>query len=277
MLFYASLFGAFLITLLVISKVAELMLAKRFSFVWMLLASLVGSISAIISGVALLIFVKEIAPMTILIASLATMFIVSSAAFKYINRMSWPGAVTTNIANVAVIAITMTAAVVLNGKSLEEEFSSLNREVNNQLTTVESTALNFQGNVVEVKDDLGTDVSLDDEPLTDSFISENELIDKEEIEPQITEQDFLPPDVVKALKQAERKRYKEPKFRPLSVSNIHTVVGYTIRILKKNGTVLSGSLKKIRGSNVYVAQRLSSGVAIIPLSTSKIKKLEVYR
>ena len=277
MYFYASLFAAFVITLIVVSKIAEMLLAKRPNIGWVLLASLVGSGAAIISYVLLSLFINGIDPMVMMIVSLSVMFIVSSAAFKVINQMSWSGAVTTNIANIVIVLITMTAAVVLNGKSLEEELSVLNTATKDNMSVVETE---YQNNAFDDEALLdvveGDSLSMDsvEEVLPETAL---EVSDFEEEETRITELDLLPPAAVKALEQQKKRVYKEPKYHVTQVGNIRTLVGYTVRVLKSNGNTITGALKKVSGSDAYIEQRISNGTAIAPIEIAKIRKLEVYR
>jgi hypothetical protein len=278
MYFYASLFAAFAITLIVVSKIVEMLLAKRPQIGWVLLASLVSSGAAVIVYFLLTLLVKGIDPMIMMIVSLSTMFIVSSAAFKYINQMTWAGAVTTNIANVVIVLITMTAAVVLNGKSLEDEFLAMNTVAKDNMSMVESTTSDYQsdaileGNTSKIEgDSLAMNIG---DALPVEIVEANEFEDEE---PQITERDLLPLGAVKALEKREKVDYKEPKYHVTSVGNVRTLVGYTVRILKSNGNTISGALKKVKGSEVYVEQRISNGIAVAPISIAKIRKLEVYR
>jgi len=278
MYFYASLFAAFVITLIVVSKIAEMLLAKRPNIGWVLLASLVGSGAAIIAYVLLSLFINGIDPMVMMIVSLSVMFIVSSAAFKVINQMSWSGAVTTNIANIVIVLITMTAAVVLNGKSLEEELSVLNTVTKDNMSVVETE---YQNNAFDDEALLdvveGDSLSMDgaEEVLPETA---SELADfGEEEELQITERDLLPPSAVKAIERKKKVVYKEPKYHVTQVGNIRTLVGYTVRVLKSNGNTISGALKKVSGSEAYIEQRISNGTAVAPIEIAKIRKLEVYR
>jgi hypothetical protein len=277
MYFYISLFVAFVITLIVVSKVAEMLLAKRPKIAWVFLASLVGGTAALATSVLLSIFVKGIDPMVMLIGSLLAMFIVSSAAFKYINQMSWTGAITTNIANIVVVLITMTAAVVLNGKSLEQEFLAVNSVAKDNISVVESAALEYQDEMIvgEGSLELEGDMLADDSAMLEEAIAE--VSDFEDEEPQITERDLLSPAAIRALELKEKKVYREPKFHVTNVGSVRTLVGYTVRILKSNGNTVLGALKKVRGSDVYVEQRISNGVAVTPIEIAKIRKLEVYR
>ncbi len=281
MYFYASLLAAIVITLIVVSKIAQMLLAKRFTFPWVLIASLIGGAAAVMAYLILSIFVNGIDPMVMLIVSLSTMFLVSSAAFKYINQMSWTSAITTNVANIAVILITMTAAVVLNGKSLEEEFVALNSKVSDKISTVESVATNIQSDAITAEADVAFEnqqsdtVALEGEELIpETMVDNDEFVDEE---PIILERDLLPPSVAKALEREKNRVYRKPKFQVISVGNIGSLVGKTIRILKSNGNTISGSLKSFNGSDAYVAQRISNGIATTPIAIAKIRKLEVYR
>ena len=272
MYFYASLFAAFVITLIVVSKIAEMLLAKRHQIGWVLLASLVGGGMAVVSYLLLSIFAKGIDPMVMLIVSLTTMFVVSGAAFKYINQMSWTGAITTNIANIVVVLITMTAAVVLNGESLEEKLLAINTMAKDNVSIVESVASGDQTDVLA--EDTSLEMSGEETALPEELVEANEFEDEE---PLITELDLLPPGAVKALERKERVVYKEPKYHVTNVGNVRTLVGYTVRILKSNGNTISGALKKVSGSEVYIEQRISNGTAVAPIAIAKIRKLEVYR
>ncbi len=281
MYFYASLFAALVITILVVSKIAKMLLAKRHSFAWVLTASLIGGLVAVVAYVLLSMFVHGIDPTVMLIASLSTMFIVSSAAFKFINKMSWSGAITTNIANIVVILITVTAAVVLNGKSLEHEFAALNLKANDQMLIVESAASHHDEMVEVIDDEQGMESGLGLDDISDDFLPEpvvadNEFTDEEE-EPQITERDLLPPSSAKELEKKEKVVYIEPKYRTIGVSSIGSLVGQTIRVLKSNGNTVSGALKSVKGSDIYLVQRISNGFATTPIAIAKIRKLEVYR
>jgi len=273
MYFYASLFVAFVITLIAVSKIAEMLLAKRPNIGWVLLASIVSAGSAILTFILLSTFIKGVDPMVMMIISLSAMFIVSSAAFKNINQMSWSGAVTTNIANIVIILITMTAAVVLNGKSLEDELSAMNMVAKDNMLMVESAASGYQDDTfLEAEDD---SLAMNGGgSLSETFTEENGF---EEEEPQITEKDLLPPSAVKSLERQKKVVYKEPKYHVTQVGNIRTLVGYTVRILKNNGNTISGSLKKVSGSDAYIEQRISNGTAVTPIAVAKIRKLEVYR
>jgi len=280
MYFYASLFAALIVTLVVVSKVAKMLLAKRYSIKWILLASLVGAAFAAVAYVLVTVFVKDLDPMVMLVLSTSVLALVLSGAFKYINKMSWGSAVTTVIATIAVGLIGTTAAVVLNGKSLNDTLALIGTTAKDKVSMAQNLA-------EDIKD--GGEISLQsfEESASEELVDESgeEVLaedSKEEnfaddLEPKFTEEQLIPPAALKEMKQKEKKVYIEPKYRVISVGSIRSVVGKPIRIIKRNGTVISGSLKKVNGSEAYIAQRLSSGVATMSTPIAKIRKLEVYR
>jgi len=276
MYFYASLFAALVVTLVIVSKVAKMLLAKRYSIEWILLASLVGAVFATVAYILVSTFVKGVEPMAMLILSISVMFVTSSVAFKFINKMSWSSAVTTNVASIAVGLIAVTAAVVLNGKSFNDTLAAVNMAVSDKVSVAQNVA-------EDIKD--GGEISLQafEESATEELVDENgeeALVEEnfdDDLKPKITENQLIPPAALREIKQKEKKVYIEPKYRVINVGSIHSVVGKPIRIIKRNGKIIAGALKKINGSEAYIAQRLSSGVATTPISIATIRKLEVYR
>lgn len=271
MYFAASLFAAFILTLFLVSKIAKMLHAKRPEMGWVFLASLVGGIAASLAMLPLNLFIQDMDPMIMLIISLVIMLVVSSAAFKYINQMNWGGAVTTNIANVVIGLMTMVAAVVFNGESLQDTFSVVSTSAQKKSALVESVATGELDvrSVLTSEELAGTDEVLE----TDDTIA----LEDEEFEPVITELDLMLPAAVGALKAKEKRLFVESRFVVVSVGNIRSAIGQRIRILKKNGNTISGSLKSIRGNNAVLSQRVSAGEAIVPISIATIDKLEVYR
>ncbi len=266
MYYIASLVFAFVVSLIFVSKVAEMLLAKRFSIPWIFLASLAGIAASAAIYLLLSIFIHNIDPMVMMIVSLSVMFLVFSGAFKYINKMSWSSAITTGVANIASILIGVTAAVVLNGESIDKTFSSVTQVAKNNTTMVKAVAM---GEELPVEA-LAEDEELVSDSLEEEFIDENAL-------PIVKEVDLLLPEAIKEITKKDKKVFIEPKYHVINVGSIHSFVGKPIRILKSNGSIIAGSLKKINGSNAIVAQRMYSGVATIPVSITSIRKLEVYR
>lgn len=284
MYFYASLFAALIVTLVVVSKVAKMLLAKRYSMEWILLASLVGAVFATVAYVLVSTFVIGVEPMTMLVLSIFVMLVASSIAFKFINKMSWSSAVTTNVASIAVGVIAVTAAVVLNGKSFNDTLDAVNMAVSDKVSIAQNVAEDMKDGDMSMQ---VFEEAVSEEPVGEKLVNEDgeEVLPENNmeesfddgLEPKITENQLIPPAALREIKRKEKKVYIEPKYRFISVGSIRSVVGKPIRILKRNGTLIEGSLKKIRGSDAYIARRLSSGVATTPISIAKIRKLEVYR
>jgi len=266
MYFAASLLVAFVVTMLAVSYIAKMLLAKRAGIAWVFLASLVGIVLAGITLVPLKIYVQGLEPMVMLILSLVVVLVVSSAAFKYINQMSWSGAITTNIANVVIGLMAVVTAVFLNGESIKDTIGVVTSTVKTNSALMESVAVGE----VEVQDALQHELTRSEEDAK-SF--------EEELEPVFTEKDFLLPGAVKVLEAKKEQVYVEPKFRVVSIGSIRSAVGRKIRILQKNGTTVLGNLKGVKGNDAIVARRLtaSSGEAVMPISIARIRKLEVYR
>jgi len=259
-----SLLLALGISVFVVSKVAEMLHAKKPGMERILLASLVGSIAAFATIVALGAFAKNIDPMILMILSIVAMFIVSTLAFKSINGMSWSGAITTNIANIALVLITVTAAVVLNGESFDKTIKSVQNTFNTNTVIVEGLA---SGNT-----DVMNVVNESSEQAVDEQIAEDDDLDA-----TFNEVDLLPAATVKELEAKKKYVYHKPKFRVISLSNIRSAVGQSIRIKNSKGQNIVGSLKNVRNNDLIIEQRINGGLATIPISTAKIQKLEVYR
>lgn len=280
MILVGSLILAFLITLFLVSKIASMLHAKKPDMGRIFLASIVGSFAAAITLIPLGIFLGGIDPNIMMILSIAIVFIVSSMAFKYINVMTWGGAITTNIANIVLSLVALTASVVLNGGSINDtvaKMSSIAKENANMVQSVAKGDLNAG---------MPSEYENTGEATQDAFMDQegNEIVANDEeldldggIEPTFKESDLLPAGTVKELKAKEKKVYIEPKFRVVSISSIHSAVGKNIRILNNNDTSITGLLRKVNGNNAVIEQRLGGGVATTPVSLAKIRKLEVYR
>ena len=269
MYFAASLFIAFAITLLFVSHIAKMLLAKRPGIGWIFLSSLVGGILAGIALIPIKIYVVDLEPMVMMIISLVVVLIVSSAAFKYINQMSWGGAITTNISNVVISLVTVVVAVFINGESIQDTVNMVTSTAKNNTVIVESVATG-ELDVSEVLD-AQNNINSDADTIQDQDVQEEDLV--------ITELDLLPPSAVKAIEAKKNKVFREPKFRVISLGDINTAVGRKIRILKSNGRTILGSLKSVNGNSITISRRLTatSGEAVTPIALAKIQKLEVYR
>lgn len=263
-----SLLLAFGVSVFAVSKIAEMLHAKKPGMERIFLASLVGGIAAFATLVALSAFVTNVDPMTMMILSILSMFIISTLAFKSINEMSWSGAITTNIANIALVLMTTTAAVVLNGESLDNAIKSVQNTFKTNTTIVESLA---SGNT-----DIAS-ISNELDELSENAPDAEELAIDEDIEPTFKEIDLLPAGTVKELEAKKKVVYKAPKFRVISLNNVRSALGKNIRIKNTNGRSITGALKTINGNDLVIEQRINGGLATTPISFAKIEQLEVYR
>lgn len=266
MIFFASLAAALGATLWLVSYIAKMLLAKRPGMGWILLAWITGSVLAAIAVIPLSMFGGDLDPQILFIATLVLSFIISSAAYKYINQMGWGGAFTTNIASSVIALVAIVLAVVLSGNSLKETFNTVNMAAQQNASLAESYVDNGQAG------DQVDDQTLDNE---NEVLEETANLD-DDLEPVFKEVDMLPKGAVKEL-QAKQKPYVSPKYHVVQIGRINSLVGRSIRIRKSNGRVVAGSLQKVRGNNAVIKQRIHGGEAVIPVSIATIRKLEVYR
>ncbi len=259
-----SLLLALGISVFVVSKVAEMLHAKKPGMERILLASLIGSVAAFATLVVLGALIKNIDPMIMMILSILAMFIVSTLAFKSINVMSWSGAITTNIANIALVLMMGTAAVVLNGESIDKAIKSVQNTFNTNTAIVESLA---SGNT-----DTMTIINETSEQNTNE-----EIVEDDDLDPTFKEVDLLPAATVKELEAKKKVVYTEPKFRVISLNNARSALGKNIRIKNSKGKSIVGALKNISNNDLIIEQRINGGFAITPISMARIQKLEVYR
>ena len=277
MVLVGSLIFAFLVTLFLVSKIASMLHAKKPDMGRIFLASIVGSIAAAVTLIPLGMFLGGIDPNIMLIMSIAIVFIVSSMAFKYINVMTWGGAITTNVANIVLSLVALTASVVLNGGSINETFAKMGSVAKENANMVQSVTNGDLDTVMSKNAEISAEDSNMDQEGNEVPANDEELALDDDFEPTFKESDLLPAGTVKELKAKEKKVYIEPKFRVVSISSIRSAVGKNIRILNTNDTSITGLLRKVNGNNAVIEQRLSGGVATTPVSLAKIRKLEVYR
>jgi len=256
-----SLLAAVVITLLAVSKIAKMLLAKRPGLEWITAASLVSAAIAIVTYLGLNVFVKGLDPYVMLGITFTAMLLISSAAFKFINKMSWSGAIATNVANIVIVLATSVAAVVLNGESLSETVSTITSSAKSNTQMVDSMVTGQSPHIEPAK----------------MSIPEDELVEDSDIEPMITELNLLPPGTIKAIEKEKKRKYIAPKYHVVSISSIGSLVGKTLKIHKDNGSVIKGYLQNINGNDAIINRRMSSGTAIVPVSLASIKKLEVYK
>ena len=264
-----SLLIALALTVFVVSKIAKMLHAKKPGMEKILLASLIGSFAAFAALVALIALVKDVDPMLLIAISVLAMFIVSTFAFKYFNELSWAGAMTTNIANIALVLITGTAAIVLNGESIAQTIKMVKGTFHANTTIVESIA---SGDA-----DPMTAINVAREEIETAESSEETYADDEEFSESFQEVDFLPEPLVKKLKDKEKVVYKSPKYQVISLNNIGSAIDKNIRVKNTNGSSIVGALRNIENNDLIIEQRINGGLATIPIAFSKIQKVEVYK
>ncbi|MEE9445970.1 MAG: hypothetical protein V3V19_09935 [Cocleimonas sp.] len=115
------------ITFFIASKIANYFLAERPEIKWIMFASLASAVIAVSAFIMLNFIVAGIDlsttdatqtlmkryPTVMLIATISILLLLSSVAFKVINKMGWGAAIATNIASVGIIMATSFGASTL--------------------------------------------------------------------------------------------------------------------------------------------------------------------
>lgn len=267
MYFAAALLVALVVTLLSVSKIAKMLNAKNHEIGSIFGAFIVGGIFAIISIISLNMLGLMRDPNVMMAVTFIVAFIVASSAYKYINKLSWGGAFTLNTASLAIGSLTMVAAIVLSGESMKDSLDFINITAKNNLSAVESMV---GKNTVQTPERAATAATA----AATTAIKEDT---SEVLEPVITELDLLPARAVRHMKKKEKKVYIEPKFRVVSIGNIHSAVGHKVRIHRKNGNTVMGGLKSVAGGDVVISRYTNRGTVVMPISIAKIHKVEVYK
>ena len=122
------------VTLFVVSKIADFFLAKRPEIKWVMLAILGSVFISFVTYIGLTVTIAwldlsvtdqsltltNLYPVTVLGISGTIIILLSSIAFKVINQMCWPSAITTNFISVAIIAIALTGSFSLKNNGSDE-------------------------------------------------------------------------------------------------------------------------------------------------------------
>lgn len=295
MIFFASIVAALGITLWLISYIAKMLSAKRPGIGWIFLAWITGGILSALVVTPIGFFASEIDPTILFIATLGLSFVISSAAYKFINQMGWGGAFTTNIASYVIGLVTFVIAIILSGNSLKQTFDTITIAAQKNATMVGSFARNdishdillYQESTKEESEVSDRENENNEYANGGDFNNDNDIANDlenaaatenqdEYLEPEFKENDLLPKKLVRQ-NQAKEKPYVSPKYHVVRIDRINSLLGREIRIKKSNGKVVAGSLQRIRGKDAVVKQRIHGGEAIIPVSLATIRKLEVYR
>jgi len=267
-----SLLLALGITVFIVSKIAGLLHAKKPEMDRVFIASLIGGIVAFITLAALIALVKDLDPVILLGVSVFSMLLVSSLAFKVINQMTWAGAITTNIANVALILITGTVALVVNDQKISTAVELVQNAFHTNTAVVENLAAG-NSDALGVIQDTQKERQMKEQAMK---AAEAEAAIDEDVDPTFREVDFLPAGTVKELEAKKNKVRKAPRFYTISLGEAGSAVGSTVRVKNSKGSIITGVLKS-SGSSLTIEQRVSGGVATAQISRSNIEKLEVYR
>ncbi len=281
MIFLASVVVALGVTLWLVSYIAKMLLAKRPGMGWIFLAWLVGGILAMVAMVPIGMFGVELNPNILFVIMLLVPFLISSAAYKYINQMGWGGAITTNIASSVIGMITLLAAILVSGNSIQGTLDSINQIAKQKQAmsgAVAGGGLSIDGlssAVAESENIIEQGIDQEHAANEDGG-DDNMSADSEEDDLVIKETDLLPAGAVKE-EVIKQKPYVAPKYHVVRIGKIGSLIGRPIRIHRTNGKTLKGALVGIRGNSAVIKQRIHSGVATTPISIATISKLEVYR
>lgn len=275
-----SLLLALGLSIFIVGKIAKMLHANKPSMWRILLASLFGSIAAFITLIAMSSFGKSVAPATLMFLSILSMFIVSMSAFKFINVMSWPGAITTNVAHIAFVLMTSTVALVLNGEPIDKAIKSV-RSISTVNTAIVEGIVSGNTPTFSAGDKSLTKsfVKQLTEPFTEPFteLSDEQALIDEDTDTAFKELDLLPVAVIKELNVKNKLIYKKPKFYLTKLSNARSAVGKSIRIKSLKGKSITGTLRSIRNNELIIEQRISGGLASFSVAAIKVETLEVYR
>jgi hypothetical protein len=238
---------ALLVTLWITSFFARLMSAKKPCMVWIFIAWITGSILSVAAIISLNLLTLS-NPVHLILIYLVPLLIFT-LVYRLLNKMDWIAAITTNITSFSMGVIAIVIVIISLGKPLDQTIILLASKVGlvNSVTSAEVIAA-----------------------------SDNE----EEIEGTVfTDQDLLRPMVISALKQQKKrqqKNYIEAKFNIMSIRRAKDAIGHTIRLSKKNGTVLEGVLRQITDEQFILQQTVQGGIATTPITMKSVKTLAVY-
>jgi hypothetical protein len=241
-------FIAFILTLWITSFFARLMSAKQPSMLWILATWLLGSMLSVAPLVTLRLIVRD-ASLLIILTYLIPL-VIFSIVYRVVNNMDWIAAITTNITAVSIAVISTVIVIIALGKPLDKTIITIASQIGIMKKATENESL-----------------------LTKM---EEETYD----EKTITAKDLLADKVIAALEEQQKRRqqrYIEPQFQIINTKQANGAVGYTIRLVKKNGTLLQGILSNIIDGQLIVKQTLHGGIATTPITMHSIKTLEVYR
>ncbi len=133
-----SLLALAALSLFILSKIADYFLAKRPEVKWVFLAVMGSVLIGFASYIGLTFIIAwfdlsvadqsqtlaNLYPIAVLVISASIILLVSSIAFKVINQMCWPSAITTNFISMAIITIAFMGSFALNDTNSEKQVTA---------------------------------------------------------------------------------------------------------------------------------------------------------
>ena len=122
------------LSLFILSKIANYFLAKRPEIKWIFLAVMGSAVIALISYIGLTFVIAlldlpvtdpsqtlaKLHPLLVMVISSVVILLLSSVAFKSINQMCWPSAITTNFVSLAITTIVLASTFSSNDNRTEK-------------------------------------------------------------------------------------------------------------------------------------------------------------
>jgi hypothetical protein len=242
-LFYALIVLAFGGSLAATVYIARMLNARRAAPQWVLLVWLLGLILVVGLGVL------QVDTAFIIMGS----FLVLSLFYQYIIGLSTGSAIIVNIAAISSLAILFSAVIFTAGKAHMQDIRDfvLTNAPPSQFIKISSAR-------TKVDEMLGETAYEEDEPV---FYKEDDL---------------LP---AAAVAQRTKKPVPVHMYRALNPYKAHSAIGYQIRLQKRDGTLIKGSIKNVRNGKIILMRYVKEGRGMVeaPVSMSSIRKLEVYQ
>lgn len=240
-------FIAFILTLWITSFFARLMIAKKPNIVWILIAWLFSSTLSITYLISLNIMVLDGSVLVVLTYFIPLM--IFTIIYRILNKMDWIAAMTTTITTFSMAIISTVIVIIALGKPLDKTLIT----IASQIGVIKKTE-------------------------ADKLLSAER--EEEYQEKILRDKDLLADKVITALEAQQKRRqqhYIEPQFQIISTKQANGVIGYNIRLAKKNGTILQGVLSGITDGKLMLKQSKYGGIATLPIAMHSVKRLEVYR
>lgn len=252
---FTILIVTFLITLWLTSHIAKQLHARHWKMPFILGAWAVGLVFTIASLILLDVLALE--PALSLGLKIALPIFFTTLSYILFTQLGLVSAFTTNVAGMFIGLILSVVAIVFLGLPVEKTFASANLLFLNSKAQLASLVTGKEV-VIVIPNKLAV------EPV-------------EEEEPQYTTNDFLPPESQAALEKIKNTVYTDPRYHDMSIFNARRVIGMRVRVSWKDGKMAAGKLDAVQGGDLIVTLRRKEGAAQVPISMSKLKKLEVYR